>query len=197
MAITTAANVKLILGITASTDDAAIALLIPIVEKEYLKIRGRAWDYVVKGDKFGVGNGTTKVFTLTNYPILYSPYRDDVPTRITQASDMPMTVIRIAGTALASTSYSINLTTGQVTFVTAPENGKRLEADYETVNPVYPDGSEQTAAQMIGFRLAMRGHSGEKSESLSDHSRTFEKDDVLEGYPRSITGAIERFVKSV
>jgi hypothetical protein len=195
MAITTLANVKIILGISVSTYDTLISTLIPIVEKEFISIRGKDFDTVVKGDKFGVGDGETKTFTLTNKPILSSPYESDTPTRITQASGLPMTIIYIGGTAVTSSAYSINLTTGVVTFVTAPAEGKRLEADYEAVNPVYPDGSELTAAQMIGYRIAMIGHSGEKSESLGDHSRTFEKDNMLGGYPKSITGAIERFVK--
>lgn len=44
MAITTAERVKLYLGITDTTKDALIAMLIPLVESDFLRIRNKAFD---------------------------------------------------------------------------------------------------------------------------------------------------------
>ena len=53
----------------------------------------------------------------------------------------------------------------------------------------YPAGSDYTAALMIGYNLYKRH--GQKSESSGGYSYT--EEDMLEGYPRSIAGMIERF----
>jgi hypothetical protein len=44
MAITTLANVKLILGITGTTQDTLITALIPLVEQQYQNIQGREFE---------------------------------------------------------------------------------------------------------------------------------------------------------
>ena len=59
---------------------------------------------------------------------------------------------------------------------------------------VYPIGAEMTAIQMIGYRIAKRSSQGVASESLGDHSISYEAVSGGVEYPKSITGSIKRFV---
>lgn len=67
--------------------------------------------------------------------------------------------------------------------------GKAFEVDDQD-QTVYPDGSELTAAQMIGYHLFGPAQ-GAASEKVDDYSITAEE--RVEGYPRSIIGAIARY----
>lgn len=50
MAITTLSNVKTLLGISDTSKDSIINLLIPMIEGQYLKIRNNAFDTDTNGD---------------------------------------------------------------------------------------------------------------------------------------------------
>jgi len=178
MAITTLAKVKTVLGISGTTQDALITELIARVEEDYKVIRNRDWDTEVEDERVGVGDGSTLEFTLAKHPVIYdSEY------------------IYVGGSL--SKDYSLNLTTGVITFTTAPDAGKRVTADYEAVNTYYPDGAELTAIRMVGYLIETQKAQGIQSESLGDHSITFDKSDFILGYPKSIVGNIRRHTSFV
>jgi hypothetical protein len=174
MAITTSANVKTILGISGSTQDANIALLIPQVEADYLAIRNKPWDTEIEGERVGIGDGSAVAFTLANKPIV----KDSL-------------TVYVGGDE--ETGYTVNLTTGVITFTTAPAAGDRVEADYESVAAFYPGGAELVAIKMIGWLIQSQKSMGVQSESLGDHSITYEKGKTFRGYPESIVGDIKRY----
>lgn len=179
MAITTKAKVKTILGITGTTQDALIEALIPLVESDFLNIRNAPWDTKVYGERVGVGNGTQKIFALDNFPLILASEK-----------------IYINGVLIASAEYDVNYNTGALTFDTAPIANSRITADYEVVDFFYPDGAELTAIRMIGWHLAQQKSIGVSSESLGDHSVTYEKSATgAESYPASIIGSIKRYVR--
>lgn len=64
---------------------------------------------------------------------------------------------------------------------------------------VYPLGSEMTAIRMIAYLLSLKenGNMGEgvQSESISRYSVTYSDKSSEYGYPDSITGMIQRFVR--
>jgi hypothetical protein len=83
-----------------------------------------------------------------------------------------------------------------------------VEADYERLRNrdfdvdsnddiEYPDGSELVAAQMIGFHLqpSMKSGGAMKSESIGSYSYTRD-DNSADGYPKSITCRIKRYVRA-
>lgn len=69
--------------------------------------------------------------------------------------------------------------------------GTPFEKDSDE-NNVYPSGSKLIAAQMIGWHLENRKSIGIDSKSLDGFSETKTKD-LLNGYPKSVVGRIERF----
>lgn len=103
------------------------------------------------------------------------------------------------------------------TFLQIPEDDKSkdsiisaliepVEADYlrirnkpfdtdEEGNVIYPDGAGLVAALMISYHLNTGKRAGIASQSLGDHSVTFK--DLVNGYPKEITGKIRRYVGSV
>jgi len=183
MAITTLAQVKLILSITDSSKDALITALIPLVESEYLSIRNKPFDTVASGELMGYGDDTETEFTLKYHPIISGSL-----------------TVYINGTL--TTAYTANIVSGIITFTTAPAVGEKITADYTAVYFIYPEGSELTAIQMIGYRLQADVTGKEiKSESLGDHSVTYENSAKGEvgagGYPASITAGIRKYTNFV
>jgi len=82
----------------------------------------------------------------------------------------------------------------------------QVEAHYEHIrgipfdtdddgNTVYPDGSELTAALMVGYQLtANRRAGGLQSESLGDYSYTYAVG--ADDYPAQVIGSIRRYVRT-
>ena len=78
-----------------------------------------------------------------------------------------------------------------------------VEADYERIRNrefdddssdeiEYPDGADFTAAKMIGY-LLNSNNNGMQSESIGKYS--YSKEEMLHGYPKSISGRIKRYAK--
>ena len=183
MAITTKVNIKLFMGLaTADTSmDALINMLLPKVELDYKRIRNKDFDHRIVGEELGYGDGTKKEFTVKHPPIIVDPtlfYNE---------------VVYNTGVALSSSDYKINYNTGKITFTVAPVDNARLTVDYSSQEIQYPDGAEITAIEMVDYLCSRGGSSGLKSESLGDHSES--KENVVDGYPESITGSIKRFVR--
>lgn len=174
MPITTSANVKTFLGISGSAQDALIALLIPLVEADFLSIRNKPWDTEVEEELVGIGDGSNVAFTLAKKPVV----KDSETIYVAKDKE---------------TGYTINLTTGVVTFTTAPAAGEQVHADYEATAFYYPNGAELVAIKMIGWLIQAQKSLGVQSESLGDYSVTFEKGNGVRGYPESITGDIKRY----
>ena len=80
----------------------------------------------------------------------------------------------------------------------------KVEADYlrirgvpfevEDGDPVYPDGSNVTAAEMVCYLTGIGDYEGrgKQSEGLAGRSASF--DSKIFGYPASIVGTIKRYV---
>lgn len=179
MAITTLAKVKTILGITGTAQDVLIEALIPLVESDFLNIRNAPWDTKVYDERVGVGTGLLTTFTLKYKPLILSSES-----------------IYLNGVVISTTEYDVNYTTGVITFATAPTSGVRITASYEVVDFFYPDGAEITAIRMIGWHLTQQKSIGVASESLGDHSVSFEKSSGgIESYPPSVIGSIKRYAR--
>lgn len=66
----------------------------------------------------------------------------------------------------------------------------------------YPDGSELVSAQMIGYQMSLLANQGGgldfQAESIGDYSYSRAaggKENYVNGYPKSLIGRIERFMK--
>ncbi len=181
MAIVTLEAAKVFLGITDTSKDALITALIPAVEADYLRIRNKKWDtFVVDKEDLGIGDGVETEFTVARFPTIL---------------DSEVVYVQRG----RSSNYTIVNATGVITFDEAPEADVRVEADYESQVEYYPDGSDFTASQMIGYQINMQKSQGIQAESLGDHSITYPTTSVgfLEGYPKSIVGSITRFATFV
>lgn len=75
-----------------------------------------------------------------------------------------------------------------------------IEADYLKIRntdfdtdddgvTVYPDGASYTASQMIGYQLYKK--IGVKSESFSGYS--YQGEETIRGYPKTIVDAIDKY----
>lgn len=61
--------------------------------------------------------------------------------------------------------------------------------------PVYPPGSELTAAEMLSWQLAtLRGGVGTESERIGDYSVS-RTQDLVRGYPAAIVRKIRRYAR--
>jgi hypothetical protein len=76
---------------------------------------------------------------------------------------------------------------------------KPFDLDTDGITVIYPLGSEMTAIRMIAYLLSLKenGNMGEgvQSESISRYSVTYSDKSSEYGYPKSITGMIQRFVR--
>lgn len=70
----------------------------------------------VNNENFGTGNGSATVFTLTNSPL---------------PSGEPSIVKVAAVTKTEGTDYTVNRTTGAITFTAAPASGNAITATYD------------------------------------------------------------------
>lgn len=66
----------------------------------------------------------------------------------------------------------------------------------ENGNYIYPDGSDCTISEMVGYRLSTRKNSGKNvtSESIDSYSVSFDSR-TFGGYPSTITGMIKKFAR--
>lgn len=86
-----------------------------------------AWDDVV----IGTGDGSTTTFQLIKiYGSSYAPYSRDITKPVSGS-----VLIGVNGSEMAS-GWSVNLTTGVITFDSAPANGHEITAGFEFDVPV-------------------------------------------------------------
>jgi uncharacterized protein (TIGR02217 family) len=94
--------------------------------------RFKDWtDYKATGQAIGTGDGTNKIFQLSR---TYSSGGNTDVRTITKPVAGTVKVY-LAGVLQAS-GWSVNTTTGIITFTTAPGNGVAVSADYEFDVPV-------------------------------------------------------------
>lgn len=112
-----------------------------IVRAFFFDTRGRAFafrfkdwgDYSTTGESIGTGDGSNLIFRLTKTYGSNNPY----VRRIFKPVDGTLTVY-VDGVAVSAATYSIDTTTGTVTFGAgnAPAAGKAVTADFEFDVPV-------------------------------------------------------------
>jgi len=214
MAIVSLGKVKTLLGKTDNDDDARIAALIPQLEKEYLNIRNKPFD---EGTRLtievssGLGADEEITVTIGNYAAVGATaqgWEYDIDLRAGDTADI---IARRIATQIKPTSYyiihlsTVNSTTAEMhvidRFPDVMETYSVLDFTVDASTAItttiakmqtfYPDGSENTIAQMINHKLT--DSAGVQSESLGDYSVTYTEAGAA-GYPRSITSGIKRFV---
>jgi len=185
MAITTLAKVKTITGID---NDDLVEALIPLVEEDYKSIRNKPFDT-------GQGLKVTSPATSAGYIEITI---DEITHSIHISSgDNVFGVARKIYDKLKY-EYNLDLNADEVIFLTPHQvsyedtDDTGVEVDSPTVAVIYPPGSESTAIRMVAYRVANRVSEGVKSESLGDHSVTYE--DTSGSYPKGITAGIKRYV---
>lgn len=211
MAITTLANVKTLLNITEPSKDAWITALIPQVEDDYVKIRGKPFDIATKLNiattglpadeeaEIEIGNSAAVGATASGLEYDVWLRENDTANMIAyriMAAMKPSGYFNFSLTNTSSSNADIYITERfppwqefiSVLDITVTASTS-LTATATKMQTVYPDGSELTAVQMIQHQ--MNKPAGVQSESLGDYSVTYAK--LKGGYPESITGQIDRY----
>ena len=211
MAITTLANVKTLLNLSEPSKDAWITALIPQVESDFVKIRGKPFDIATKLNitttglpadeeiEIEVGNSADVAATASGLEY-------DITLRSGDTADMIAyrIVVGMKPSGYFNFSLGTNTTASADIYLTerfpawqewlsaldiTVTASTSLTATATKMQTLYPDGSELTAVQMIQHQLSKPA--GVQSESLGDYSVTYAK--LKGGYPESITGQIDRY----
>ena len=185
MPITTLSQYKLIKGITGTAQDAQIEALILLVESDYLNIRNRPFD---TGITIKVTAGATVTgdleFTYAGSTVLIAVEAGDTTPVVAHRIGLVLGG-HVGDTVTIETVYDYTLNAG-ATGVTAT---------ISTVGNLYPEGSEMVAINMMHWMLSGGGQSaGVASESLGKYRVSYDTGQSAGGYPKSITGAIKRYV---
>lgn len=207
MAITTINRAKTLLNITTTDKDTWITALIPQVESDYQAVRNRPFD---AGTRVNIATTAALAADETMTVTISSDYA--ITLRVGDTAQI--IARRITNQILPSAYYSVTAPLANASSSSAdvlflerfePWTESRSVLDLSvststgytaTVTPMetfYPNGAELTAVQMIQFHMGKPG--GVKSESLGDYSVTY--DESAAGYPKSITGKIKRYVRTL
>ena len=104
--------------------------------------RFKDWsDYKATAQTIGTGNGTNKIFQL----IKTYTSGSIVETRTITKPVAATIAVYVNAVLQAGAAYSLNLTTGKITFVTAPANTAVITADFEFDVPVRFDTDRLSA----------------------------------------------------
>ena len=194
MAITTWAQVQLILGLDAA-QQTLVEALIPHVEEGYLRIRNKPFDV---GDILTITAGATADGDIT------ITLDDGIEETVeVENGDNAVTVARKIYFALVGLYYFTVTVSGEdVTFMSdyttltlAFDGGTTgVTATTTGLQTIYPTGAEYTAIKMIQYQLTAAQGAGISSESLGDYSVTYDTATKAADYPNSIVGGIKRYV---
>ena len=189
MAITTLSQVNTILGL--SEKDALITALIPIVEDDYLAIRNKPFDIgevltITHAADLGGNIGITLASHTYEIPVIIDDAISLIARKIYDALRYYFSLTYYNDTVTLFDLPSPVVFSGGVTGVTADASGSAI---------IYPAGAEMAAIQMIAYRINTQQSAGVASESLGDHSISYNADGS--GYPKEIVGAIKRYVEFV
>ena len=104
--------------------------------------RFKDWtDYQATGQAIGTGDGSTKVFQL----VKTYPSGSVTETRSITKPVTGTVTIYLGGVSQSPSSYSLDTTTGRVTFTAAPGSGVAITADFEFDVPVRFDTDRLSA----------------------------------------------------
>ena len=193
MAITTWAEVQLILGLSAA-QQTLVDGLIQHIEEDYLRIRNKPFDV---GSVITVTGAAT---TTGNITITISDTDFPVPV---VAGDNTLTVARKIAFHLRQyfdASHRDSTATVYGFFVVTFDGGTTgVTATVAGPDTIYPTGAEYTAIKMIQFHLTAGvavGAQGISSESLGDYSITYSTGlgSRTSDYPKDVVGGIKQYV---
>ena len=186
MPITTLNQYKLIKGITGTAQDAQITAMIPLVESDYMNIRNRPFDV---GFTIQVTGGATADGNLT-FTVDFSDMLIDIANG-DSVFIVAQKIAYVLGGRLNGDTITI-LTPYSYTF---DAGATGVTVDMSNVGTLYPDGAERTAIDMLHWQISGGGQTaGVASESLGKYSISYDTGQSAGGYPKSITGAIKRYV---
>lgn len=214
MPITTTSQVKAILGITTTDQDAQIDALIPEVEAHYLALRNKPFDNATKltVETTGMSADEEMIITVGNYAAVGSTADGiEYDIRLRSGDTAGMIAKRIVAQMLPSPYYKVTTTVTGSTSTSADIYFSERFSDFledfsvldlsvsasprytTSVSPletIYPDGAPLTAAKMVAYNMGGAG-GGITEERLGDYSVSYASED---GYPRAITSGIQKFV---
>lgn len=221
MAITTWANVKSVLELS-TTKQTIVEALIPFVEDDYKNIRNKDFDLVTKLQvTAGASAGGDLTVTIDEFDYTIAVENgDSVQTVVWKIAyglrsvfrklsvdgdtiyfdDLPMITTHrgLRGTIQNEKSFFFTHNYPPINAVEVSFNGGTTGAAATVTSHYthYPPGAEMTAIQMIQFQLNTKKYVGAVSESLGDHSITYDRGGASL-YPPSITKSIKRYVSFV
>lgn len=206
--ITTWPRVQSVLGLDAGMDT-LVETLIPLVEEDYLRIRNKPFDV---GKTLTVTNGATADgnITLTIFgvdalvevaagddpvavaikikAVVGTDFRGVFPIIFIDPQPRFFDVTRIDATLQFVSKREFEDIT--IEFTDTDTTGVTIGISPTTT--IYPPGAEFTAIKMIQFQLTAAKAAGIISESLGDHSISYEAG--LMDYPKSVISSIKRYV---
>jgi len=177
-----------ILYIADETRDDRVSALIPIVEADYLRIRNipfiEFWADTTADDA-----------TLENITIVDNTDAENLLDIIDARRAIFRNLERgmvVSGTGVQSkiSGYEYDLTDDSRTIEmedVATATGE------DVLITAYPAGADYTAALMVEYNIYKRH--GFSSERTGDYS--YSQEEIVSGYPKSVTGMIKRFVRMV
>ena len=193
MAITTWGEIQTILDLPAGLQT-RVEAMIPHIEDDYVRIRNRAFD-------------TGDTLTITDLAAADGELTVSIGTAnfmvSVEAGDSEALVARKIHFALAQSGrYRVSLDGAAVTIISRLDMialdpaGTGVTATTTGIQTVYPDGAEMTAIRMLQFQLNAGKGAGISSESLGDHSVTYDTGlgAWVRDYPKSVVGGIKRHV---
>lgn len=193
MPITNTTTVKTFLKITDSASDALIAALIPEVEADFIMLQNRPL-IVITGN---ITTGSAVIASVARYRNDIGIYNqivfegdelnDDQIDHLFDQLEEGATVSDVTGLKVFGRIVSVDKLNQTVTISansSETATGKKLY--------IYPAGSQLVAAEMIKHMMNKKSL---QSESLGDYSYTNEQ--MINGYPESITKKIRRYVSLI
>lgn len=177
MALITTAQVKTILGISASTYDTQITALIPYVQADVIQICNPGYTK----DEYIYVNGITFAFTNTDPDTITDSDSGFVDAGFEAGHD-----IVVEGSQSNDGQYGVaTAAAGVLTLDTSDVLTTEAAGEYVTVTRIKWEKSNLLyVAQMIWYRIKHAKDFSITSESLSRYSVTYA--DVVAGYPKSI-----------
>lgn len=199
MAITSLSTFKAAIGTDSTVTEDRVTSLIPLVEKDYIRIRNKPFDV---GTKITVSSASTLGGEL-DITIGSQSYNVEF-----EAGDSIAAVIRrIRNQLLPNAYYNITPTSNAVYLSEKHEeyttdasvldvsvSSTSVTTTVTKMETIYPDGAEFTAIKMIDYQLDAGKSVGISSESLGDHSITFDTGPKISDYPKAVVGGIKRFL---
>ena len=174
-------ELKTLLNISTTKSDNYISFLMPIVQSDLLNYLNNSFnpEYTIYTTSENLGIGTTGIDV---FSFEYDIYKLDK--------------IYIGGSSQnwtegTTADYYINGDDYSITIRKSITSTETITADY--YRPVYPQGLMVVYADMIDYRLNTDNRSPFKSETIGHY--TYTKDEIVNGYPKSIINPAKKWRK--